>query len=120
MALEDALRRAVEHRGIQGRVTVEGEPVTLPIDLQHNVLRVCQEAISNSARHADPARIDVELIFRADQLTAIVRDDGRGFGPHDESIERAGHFGLTVMRERVRRHGGELRRASHRIAPPTA
>jgi signal transduction histidine kinase len=81
MALENALRRAVEHRGIQGRVSVEGEPAGLPVDLQHNVLRICQEAISNSARHGNPARIDVDLVYRPDQLKAVVRDDGRGFGP---------------------------------------
>lgn len=109
VALENALRRAVEHRGIQGRVSVEGEPAGLPVDLQHNVLRICQEAISNAARHANPARIDVDLVYRPDQLKAVVRDDGRGFGAGDNEVEPAGHFGLTVMRERARRHGGTLR-----------
>ncbi len=109
VALEKALRRAVEHRGIQGRMSVEGEPAGLPVELQHNVLRICQEAISNSARHANPARIDVDLVYRPDQLKAIVRDDGRGFGAEDDEVEPAGHFGLTVMRERARRHGGALR-----------
>lgn len=108
-ALENALRRAVEPRGIQGHVSVDGEPSGLPVDLQHNVLRICQEAISNSARHAAPARIDVELVYRADHLKAVVRDDGRGFGPVEDEMAPAGHFGLTVMRERARRHGGALR-----------
>jgi signal transduction histidine kinase len=109
VALENALRRAVEPRGIQGRVSVDGEPAGLPVDLQHNLLRICQEAISNSARHAAPARIDVDLIYRPDQLKAVVRDDGRGFGAEDGEMEPAGHFGLTVMRERARRLGGALR-----------
>jgi signal transduction histidine kinase len=109
MALENALRRAVEHRGIQGRVSVEGEPAGLPVELQHNVLRICQEAISNSARHGNPARIDVDLVYRPNQLRAIVRDDGRGFGPDGDEMGPVGHFGLTVMRERARRHGGTLR-----------
>lgn len=108
-ALESALRRAVEPRGIEGKVSVQGEPAGLPVDLQHNVLRICQEAISNSARHANPARIDVELLYRPDQLKAVVRDNGRGFGPEEAQLETAGHFGLTVMRERARRHGGALR-----------
>lgn len=109
VALENALRRAVEPRGIQGSVIVEGEPVSLPVDLQHNVLRICQEAISNSARHANPARIDVEVSYRPDHLKAIVRDDGRGFRSEEDELEPVGHFGLTVMRERARRFGGTLR-----------
>ena len=109
MAIENALDRVVEHRGIQTHVKVEGEPAMLPIELQHNMLRICQEAISNSVRHANPARIDVELVYRADQLMAVVRDDGRGFGPEDDFGGTAGHFGLAVMRERARRHGGALR-----------
>lgn len=109
MALKNALRRAVEPRGVQGGVQVHGEPASLPVDLQHNVLRICQEAISNSARHAGASRIDVDLVYEAHQLRAIVRDDGRGFVPDENQMGFAGHFGLTVMRERARRHGGDLR-----------
>jgi len=109
VALENALRRVIEHRGIQGGVTVEGQPVSLPVELQHNVLRICQEAISNAARHANPARIDVQLIFSPGSLKAVVRDNGRGFPADPADFEAAGHFGLAVMRERARRHGGSLR-----------
>lgn len=109
MAVQNALRRVIEHRGIQGAVTVEGQPVELPVDLQHNVLRICQEAMSNAARHANPARIDVQLIYSPGSLKALVRDNGCGFPPGAEAAETAGHFGLTVMRERARRHGGSLR-----------
>ncbi len=109
MAVEDALRRVIEHRGIQGAVAVEGQPVELPVELQHNVLRICQEAMSNSARHANPARIDVQLIFSPDSLKAVVRDNGCGLLSDPRYVEAAGHFGLTVMQERARRHGGTLR-----------
>ncbi len=109
MAVENALHRVIEHRGIRGAVTVEGQPVELPIELQHNVLRICQEAIANSARHANPAHIDVQLIFKPGMLQAIVRDDGCGLPSDPRSAETAGHFGLTVMQERARRHGGALR-----------
>lgn len=109
MALENALHRVIEHRGIQGAVAVEGQPVEIPVELQYNVLRICQEAMSNSARHANPARIDVQLVFQPDALKAIVRDNGCGFPSGPREAETAGHFGLTVMRERARRHGGALR-----------
>lgn len=109
MAVENALRRVIEHRGIRGAVTVEGQQIEIPIDMQHNVLRICQEAMANSARHANPARIDVQLIFETDVLKAVVRDDGCGLPSDPRAVETAGHFGLTVMQERARRHGGSLR-----------
>jgi signal transduction histidine kinase/ligand-binding sensor domain-containing protein len=113
MAVEEALHRVIEHRGIQGAVTVEGPAVELAVDLQLNVLRICQEAISNSARHAHPARIDVQLIFSPSSLKAVVRDNGCGFPTEAAAVETAGHFGLTVMQERAHRHGGCLRIESH-------
>lgn len=111
-ALHEALRRATESRGIQGSLIVEGRPAELPAELQHNVLRICQEAISNAVRHARPSTIEVKLIYSSSALRAIVKDDGCGFREPLDEFDAAGHFGLTVMRERARRHGGCLRVAS--------
>ncbi|HBY63683.1 MAG TPA: hypothetical protein DEH78_27990, partial [Solibacterales bacterium] len=109
MAVENALRRVIENQGIEGAVSSEGAPVELPADLQHNVLRICQEAMSNSARHGNPSRIDVRLVFAPGELKAVVSDNGCGFRADRSSAVAAGHFGLTVMQERARRHGGSLR-----------
>lgn len=111
-ALNEALRRATESRGIQGSLIVEGRPAELPAELQHNVLRICQEAISNAVRHARPSTIEVKLIYSSSALRAIVKDDGCGFREPLNELDAAGHFGLIVMRERARRHGGCLRVAS--------
>lgn len=108
-ALDEALRRATESRGIQGSLIVEGRPAELPAELQHNVLRICQEAISNAVRHARPSTIEVKLIYSSSALRAIVKDDGCGFCEPLNEFDATGHFGLTVMRERARRHGGCLR-----------
>jgi signal transduction histidine kinase/ligand-binding sensor domain-containing protein len=111
-ALNETLRRATESHGIQGSLVVEGRPAELPAELQHNVLRICQEAISNAVRHARPNTIEVKLIYSSGALRAIVKDDGCGFREPLNELDAAGHFGLTVMRERARRHGGSLRVAS--------
>jgi len=107
-ALEGAVRRVVENRGIEGVVRVQGEAVPLPAELELNVLRICQEAMSNAARHGGPTRIDVHLQYGSRELTAVVEDNGRGFDASDAQSEAIGHFGLTVMRERARRLGGKL------------
>ncbi len=106
-ALEGELARMKENRGIEGRLTVTGEAVELPVEMQHNLLRICQEAISNAVRHGRPSRVDVDLVFTELRLRAAIRDDGAGF-PAGPSAESAGHFGLTVMQERARRVGGQL------------
>lgn len=107
-ALEDALQRATQHRLIQGSVTVEGQPRPLPAEMQHNVLRICQEALANAVQHGDPGRIDVKVMYLPDAIRAIVQDDGRGFSVKTAPTENSGHFGITVMQERARRSGGRL------------
>jgi signal transduction histidine kinase/ligand-binding sensor domain-containing protein len=106
-AVEDALARVKDNHGIEGQVTITGDAVPLPLELQHNVQRICQEAVANAARHGRPSRVDVHLAFTPNCLTASIRDDGCGFAPHP-TAETPGHFGLTVMQERARRHGGRL------------
>lgn len=108
-ALESALGRIRESHGTEGAVTATGEPAELPVDVQHNILRICQEAMSNAVRHGKPTRVEVQLAFTADQLVATVRDDGSGFGVPVAEAESHGHFGLTVMRERARRIDAKLR-----------
>ena len=107
-AVESALSRVKQSRGIDGAVTVTGQPAALPAELQHNVLRICQEAMSNAVRHGRPSHVNVELAFFENRLTAAIRDDGCGFSVSDSTAESAGHFGLTVMQERARRIGGRL------------
>ncbi len=108
-ALEIALQRVVEPRGIRGAVAVDGQPVDLPPELHHNVLRICQEAVANAVNHANPRVVDVRLVFRPGSLRAIVQDDGHGFDRDCPQGERFNHFGITIMQERARRCGGSLR-----------
>jgi signal transduction histidine kinase/ligand-binding sensor domain-containing protein len=108
VAIENALRRVTDPRGIQGAVDVDGEAAEMPIETQHNVLRICQEAMSNAARHGAPSRIDVKLEYGRDRLRVRIHDDGRGFDARLTNSEANGHFGLTVMEERARRLGGRL------------
>ncbi len=108
VALANALSRATESRGIEGVVNLEGVEFELPVDLRHNVLRICQEAIANAAGHGAPSQIVVTITYAPERLTAAVHDDGRGFLPDAASGEANGHFGLMVMQERARRFGGQL------------
>lgn len=112
MAIRDSLANMTELRGIAGEVTVEGDEKDLPVELRHNLLRICQEAISNAARHAAPTRITVRLVYAPDAVRVAVQDDGRGFEGDIERSMTAGHYGVVVMQERAKRFGGKLKMES--------
>jgi len=71
------------------------------------VLRIAQEALHNALRHADPARVEIDLSAGDGQVVLQVRDDGRGFDA-ERSEQAARKLGLTSMRERARAVGGRL------------
>lgn len=66
------------------------------------VLRLVQEALTNSARHADADSVFVSLRRDGDRLAVTVEDDGRVRGTVHE-----GH-GLTGMRERIAAADGTM------------
>jgi signal transduction histidine kinase len=84
-------------------VAVEGEPRELPPGVDLSAYRIVQEALTNALRHAGPARAQILLRYRADDLELEIADDGPGTCDSSGS----GH-GLIGMRERVSIYGGEL------------
>lgn len=80
-------------------------------DLELDIYRVVQEALSNARKHAGPAPIEVLLEQRGAALHLEVRDHGAGFEPSatDPAGAAGSHVGLGGMRERIARMGGTLR-----------
>jgi signal transduction histidine kinase len=76
-------------------------------ELDHELLRIAQEAIQNALRHASARRVRVRLAERGEAIELEVADDGIGFDPSAPQL-RARRLGLTSMEERARRLGGEL------------
>lgn len=80
-------------------VTITGTAeVTLPSEVQTIFYRVCQEALSNIAKHSKANRVDIFLTQEKPTIGIRIRDDGAGFDP--EKIP-SGHYGLSMMRERA-------------------
>ncbi|HEX6418239.1 MAG TPA: GAF domain-containing sensor histidine kinase [Acidimicrobiales bacterium] len=112
----DGLAAALRsHATVAGRahgvpVGVEvGDLPPLDPDAEHQVLRVAQEALTNSLRHAAASAVTVRLGAEGDtgQLVLRVSDDGRGFDPGARLV-RARRLGLTSMHERAAALGGTL------------
>ncbi|BET67535.1 hypothetical protein ASA1KI_24530 [Opitutales bacterium ASA1] len=83
-------------------------PISLDPEVQHNLLRIAQEAITNAVKHAQPGRIHILLESQDDRVVLSITDDGCGF---DATVDRReeGHFGLRGIEARARCIGAELR-----------
>lgn len=69
------------------------------------VFRMCQEALTNVARHAGATHVSIDLMFDDEaRLTLEVRDNGRGIT--EEEVRRPDSLGLLGMRERAALLGG--------------
>jgi signal transduction histidine kinase len=90
--------------GFEPRVLLDG-PLDTGVDahVAAELLASLREALSNVARHARAARVEVEVLVGADVCLLVVDD---GIGPPDESAPRG--KGLANMAARAKRLGGEL------------
>jgi len=89
-------------------VEVEGTPQDLRPILRDEIYRIGGEALRNAFRHARARRIEVEIRYEDRELLVRIRDDGSGIDPGISHEGRAGHWGLTGMRERAKRIGGQI------------
>jgi signal transduction histidine kinase len=97
------LAESMRASGLPVEVTVEGEQVELPSGLDLSAFRIIQEALTNTLKHAGPARANVTVAYRPGSVELEVLDDGGGSANGD-----GGGHGLVGMRERVALFDGSL------------
>ena len=93
----------IRRAGLAVDLSVEGTERPLEAGVELSAYRIVQEALTNSLKHAGPARARVKIQDRPDLLKLEVRDDGRG----SVRNPRPGQ-GLVGMRERAALLGGTL------------
>jgi signal transduction histidine kinase len=111
--LEVSLREYVagwrRQNPIEVRLSIEGEDPNLreqpSPQVQQELIRFVQEALSNVARHSRAGLVEVTLVRSAGELALSIQDNGVGFEP--EAGSESG-FGLRTMRERIQQAGGEF------------
>jgi two-component system NarL family sensor kinase len=77
----------------------------LPPRVEVALYRICQEALTNVARHAEARRVTVRLVATPEQVQLTIEDDGLGLDASDTAEDR---YGLVGMNERARMLGGAL------------
>ncbi len=111
-ALQSDARNWTGGSAVNVEVTVHGGFENLPEDMEHNLLRIAQEAVTNASKHARASRIEVKLKRTETLVNLKVIDNGCGFQTDDAFAEMGGHFGLIGIRERAERIGGDFRLGS--------
>jgi signal transduction histidine kinase len=114
LGLVEAVRRLVEDfegtHDTQVTLQIAGmSKERLNRKVETTAYRIVQESLTNCAKYAQAARINVALDREPDRLTVTIADNGRGF-----DVAKAMHasqtatFGLTNMRERALLLNGSL------------
>jgi signal transduction histidine kinase len=104
--LVDQMRDA----GLHVDLRVDGDPDGVPPGVDLSVYRIVQEALTNTLKHAGPARAHVRIGYSKDRVDIEVVDDGRGAAAN-ASVRQThdGGHGLVGMRERVAIFGGDVK-----------
>ena len=103
-ALNWHAREMTKRTGIDVVVSADEDCGDLPEEHKTCIYRLVQEALNNSAHHANARTVEVTVRRESERVLFTVRDDGAGF---DTRFVRG--LGLLGMEERVRRLGGRLR-----------
>jgi signal transduction histidine kinase len=99
-----ALQKLVERSNVTGRlrcdfranlISEEG----LPTRVQHELLRIAQEAIGNAIHHGRPTIVIVTLDWKPPNLILQIKDNG--FGIPKTRLTKGEGMGLRSMRERA-------------------
>jgi signal transduction histidine kinase len=107
-ALRDVLERLTSRAEVETSLQVEGETVPIIPQVQHEIIMSAREAIMNSVSHAHPRSIDVRLSFDSTSVTITICDNGIGFDLEAVQLTESSHFGLSGMRDRMRKFRGSM------------
>lgn len=80
----------------------------LPTAVETTLYRTVQEALINTAKHAQAKRALVHVSREPHMIRCAVRDNGVGFDPQEVQTRSGRGLGLTAMRERLSALGGTL------------
>jgi len=94
-----------ERAGVPVELRVEGPERPLPRGVELSLYRIVQEALTNTRKHAGPARAAIVLRYDDAAVVAEISDDGHRNGNGNGN---GGGHGLVGMRERVAVYGGTL------------
>lgn len=111
-AVDDTIGRFRRQTGLNVELHLDDrDGAPLHPDQQLQVLFILQEALSNVRKHAYASKVTVRIDNHRD-FGMSIRDDGEGYDPQEVAERSETHVGLSIMRERAARLGGQLQMCS--------
>ncbi|WP_373229031.1 sensor histidine kinase [Cohnella sp.] len=105
--LEEALERwfpdYCRQNGLQGTLEIQIRGI-LSEAKEHQLFLIIQEAMANVVKHAEAKSVRLFLGETDRQISLFIEDNGSGFSGDQV---RTGAYGLSTMRERAQKLGGE-------------
>jgi signal transduction histidine kinase len=102
-ALSDYVRAVGARSGFTVHLTLDEAPTRLRGEVEMELLRITQEAVTNARKHANARNLWVDCRIQPPYARISVEDDGGGLGPPREDS-----YGMTIMRERAERIDARL------------
>ncbi len=102
-ALSEYVRTVGARSGLTVHLTLDEGAARLRSEVETELLRITQEAVTNARKHAEARNLWVNCQVRPPFAHITVEDDGRGMGR-----PRADSYGITIMKERAERIGASL------------
>ena len=109
-SIERVVSKFREETGIHILLQCECQDPDVPANMEMNIYRIVQEALTNIKKHANAHIVRVLLSCNNNgQFRILVENDGKGFDKKSIESKEGQHLGLTIMQERARHLGGQLR-----------
>jgi signal transduction histidine kinase len=102
-AIGSLARHLSASSGIPIHVTLDEQTTRLRPEIESELLRIAQEAMTNAVRHSGATSINVQCSVAPPSAEIVVADNGRGLG-----ARRHDSHGLEIMRERAALVAGDL------------
>jgi PAS domain S-box-containing protein len=92
--------------GIPCTCVTSADDIAMERERATAIFRICQEALTNTVRHAKATAVTIKLELQNESLRLVVADNGVGIP--ETKVSNRQSLGLLGMRERVALFGGEI------------
>ena len=104
--ITDLLEDFKSASGIETEIEGSDQLRLLPAEVQVQLIRIVQEALSNVRKHAHASQVVITCRRLEDEFVLEITDNGSGFSP--DEVSEAAQYGLRGMRERAELIGADF------------
>lgn len=106
VALEWLVNEFEKKTGIKSQITISSKQLQFAKNVEINIFRICQEALTNITKHANASLVEVKVHDVLDQLIVTIADNG--IGMESFVLKNPLSMGLINMKERSKLIGATL------------